>query len=164
MVSGRPGVKTPCDEMTQPRLTIIPCNLADAKAFVAQHHRHHAPSGGHKFSLAVADEDNVIRGVAMVGRPVSRMLDEGWTLEVTRVATDGCPNASSALYGAARRATFALGYRRLITYTLDTEPGTSLTAAGWKCLGTAGGGSWDCKSRPRVDKAPTQTKIKWEGA
>jgi len=146
----------------QKKLTIIPCDLSDANAFVKQHHRHHSPVVGHKFSLAVIDETGKIRGVAIVGRPVARALCDGWTMEVYRVATDGCPNACSALYGACRRAVFALGYRRLITYTLSTEPGTSLRAAGWKCLGIAGGGSWSCPSRPRVDKHPLQQKFRWE--
>ncbi len=144
------------------RLYVVPCELAEANAFVKQHHRHHGPAVGHKFSLAVSTEDEVIRGVAIVGRPVSRMLDDGWTLEVTRLATDGTPNACSALYGACRRAAFALGYRCLITYVLDTEPGVSLLAAGWKCIGKAGGGSWSVPSRPRVDKHPLQMKIRWE--
>jgi hypothetical protein len=90
------------------------------------------------------------------------MSDNGWTLEVNRVATDGTPNACSALYGAAWRATKALGYKRLITYTLPEEGGSSLRGAGWKCLGEAGGGSWSCKSRPRVDTHPLQTKLCWE--
>ena len=143
-------------------LTIIPCTLEDANVFVRLNHRHHGTSVGHKFSLAVVDAASKIRGVCIVGRPVARSFDDGWCLEVLRVATDGCPNACSALYGAARRATFALGYRRLITYILDTEPGQTLTASGWKCIGAAGGGSWSCQSRPRVDKAPTQMKLLWE--
>ena len=150
----------------QTKLTIIPCELSDANAFVLIHHRHHAPCTGHKFSLAVTDADQVIRGVAIVGRPVSRRLDNGLRLEVNRVATDGYPNACSALYGAARRAAFALGYKELITYVLETEPGTSLMAAGWKCIGRAGGGSWHRPSsgRPRVDKHTTQTKMRWEAS
>lgn len=150
--------------MSQPRLTIIPCDLAEANVFVAQHHRHHLPVVGHKFSIAVMDEQQQIRGVAIVGRPVARNLDNGWTLEVNRVATDGCPNACSALYAAAWRAAKAPGYKRLVTYILESEPGTSLRAAGWKCLGTAGGGSWHTpgSGRPRVDKHPLQTKLRWE--
>lgn len=146
----------------QSRLTIVPITFKESYAFVKQHHRHHAPSKGHKFSLAVADEAGEVRGVAMVGQPIARRLMDGWTLEVTRVATDGCSNACSALYGAAWRATRALGYRRLITYTLDTEPGTSLRAAGWKCIGKAGGVSWNMPSRPRVDTHPLQGKLRWE--
>lgn len=142
-------------------LTVVPCDLAEANAFVDQHHRHHKPVVGHKFSLAVADGDKVV-GVAIVGRPVSRHLDNGWTLEVTRLATDGTKNACSMLYGAAWRAGRAMGYRKMVTYILDTEPGTTLSAAGWKCIGEAGGGSWNVPSRPRVDKAPTQGKLRFE--
>lgn len=150
--------------MSQPRLTVVPLPLDEANEFVRVHHRHHKPTVGHKFSLGVADESGAVRGVAIVGRPVARMLDDGLTLEVNRVATDGCPNACSALYGAAWRAAKALGYRRLITYVLSSEPGTSVKAAGWKCLGERGGGSWSVPSRPRVDMHPLQTKMLWEAA
>ncbi|GEA16338.1 hypothetical protein E308F_25840 [Moorella sp. E308F] len=146
----------------QPKLIIVPCTLDEANAFIKQYHRHHGPVKGHKFSIAVADEKNNIRGVAIIGRPVSRVLDDGWTLGVRRLATDGCKNACSALYAAAWRATRAMGYRRLVTYILTTEPGTSLRAAGWRCVGQAGGGSWNRPSRPRVDKHPLQQKLRWE--
>ena len=148
--------------MVQPKLRVVPCDFGEAKAFVARHHRHHRPPVGHKFSLAVADEADAVRAVCIVGRPVARMLDDGMTLELTRLASDGCPNACSALYGAAWRAAKALGYGRLITYILDTEPGTTLKAAGWKCLGQRGGGSWSVPSRPRVDKHPLQKKLLWQ--
>ncbi len=143
-------------------LTIVPCELSEANLFVERFHRHHRPVIGHKFSIAVSDKLNQIRGVAIVGRPIARMLNDGMTLEVYRVATDGCGNACSALYGACRRSAFALGYTRLLTYTLIEEPGTSLRAAGWKCIGEAGGGSWNRASRPRIDSHPLQTKIRWE--
>jgi hypothetical protein len=146
------------------RLTIQPCDLAEANAFVVAHHRHHGPVVGHKFSIAAAVDGERVCGVVIVGRPVSRRLNDGLTLEVTRCCTDGTKDAASALYGAARRATFALGFRRLVTYTLATEPGTTLVAAGWKNMGLAGGGSWSVKSRPRVDKHPTQRKLRWEAA
>jgi len=146
----------------RPKLTIVPCTLDEANGFVRQYHRHHRPVRGHKFSIAVADESGTIRGVAIVGRPVARFLDDHWTLEVTRLATDGCPNAGSALYAAAWRATKALGYRRLITYTLSTESGASLRGAGWRCVGMAGGGTWNRRNRPRVDKHPLQEKLRWE--
>lgn len=146
----------------QSKLIIVPCTLDEANAFVAKHHRHHRPVVGHKFSVAVADEDMEIRGVAIVSRPVARNLDDGWTLEVTRCCTDGCPNACSALYGACWRATRNMGYRKLVTYTLSDESGASLTAAGWKCVAQTDGGSWSCKSRPRVDKHPLQAKLRWE--
>lgn len=143
-------------------LQIVPITLPEANAFVAKHHRHHKPVPGAKFCIAVSDEQKIV-GVAIVGRPVARMADDGWTLEVNRTCTDGTKNANSMLYGACRRAGFALGYRRLITYTLPSESGVSLTAAGgWKCLGEAGGGSWSRPSRPRVDTHPLQVKLKWE--
>lgn len=146
------------------RLTVAPIGLAEAKAFVVEHHRHHPPSVGHKFSVAVADESGAVRGVAMVGRPVARHNADGWTLEVTRVATDGAANACSMLYATCWRAARALGYRKLITYTLVTEPGTSLRAAGWRVVGEVKGRSWHCASRPRVDKHPTLDKLCWEAA
>jgi hypothetical protein len=143
------------------KLLIIPMDLDEANAFVEQHHRHHKRVVGHKFSIGVSKGD-VVCGVAIVSRPVARYLDNGWTLEVTRCCTDGTPNAASLLYGAARRACFALGYKKLITYTLKEESGVSLRASGWKCLGEAGGGSWSVPSRPRVDKHPLQRKLRWE--
>jgi len=143
-------------------LQIVPCDLADANVFVAQHHRHHGPVVGHKFSIGLTDPSGVLRGVAIVGRPVSRRLDDGWTLEVTRLATDGCPHGCSALYAAAWRAARAMGYRKLVTYVLQTEPGTSLKASGWTCVGTVTARSWDCPSRPRMDKHPRQGKLRWE--
>ena len=150
--------------MSQPRLTIVPLTFREAVVYIRENHRHHTPPVGDVFRLGVADESGTIRGVATIGRPVARHLDDGWTLEVNRVATDGCPNACSALYGAAWRAARALGWRKLITYTLATEPGTSLKAAGWRLIGEAGGGSWSSPSRPRVDVNPTQMKLKWEAA
>lgn len=143
-------------------LTIVPTTLAEANAFVAEHHRHHGRVVGHLFSIAVADEAETVCGVAIIGRPVARHLDDSWTVEVTRVATDGTRNAASKLYGAAQRAAFALGYRKVITYTLATEPGASLRAVGWKVVGEVRGRSWSCKSRPRVDKHPLQDKFRCE--
>ncbi|MGQ0699414.1 MAG: XF1762 family protein [Panacagrimonas sp.] len=141
-------------------LDLTPINFDEANAFVAAHHRHHKPVPGAKFSVAVS-EGETVRGVAIVGRPVARMADDGWTLEVNRCCTDGSKNACSMLYGAAWRVARAMGYRRLITYTLPEEGGASLRAAGWKLLGEAGGGSWSRTSRPRVDTAPMQRKLCW---
>lgn len=109
--------------MKGPRLTIVPCSRAQAQAYVNELHRHHRASVTGVFQLAVVDESGLVRGVAMVGRPVARPLCDGLTLEVNRVATDGCPNACSALYGAAWRAAKSLGYRRMVTYTLPSEGG-----------------------------------------
>lgn len=146
------------------KFAVVPLPLDEANAFVAQHHRHHGRVVGHKFSLGVSTQDGEIHGVAIVSRPVSRRLDNGLTLEITRVATDGAKDACSALYGACRRAAFALGYKRLVTYTLASEGGVSLKAAGYTLVGEAGGGSWSRSSRPRVDKHPTQAKLRWEAA
>lgn len=145
--------------MTKLRHTRV--ELKDANEFVASLHRHHKPVVGHKFSLGAVLGEKLV-GVAIVGRPVSRMRDDGRTLEVTRLCTDGTPNACSFLYGAARKAAFALGYHRIGTYILNTEPGTSLIAAGWRCLGERGGGSWSREDRLRTDKAPTQGKLLFE--
>lgn len=143
------------------RLVAIPLDLDEANAFVRQHHRHHRPVVGHKFSIGAALGDAVV-GVAIVGRPVARERDDGLTLEVTRLCTDGTRNACSFLYGAAARAAFALGYKRLGTYILASEPGASLAAAGWRQIGEVRGRSWSCPSRPRVDKHPTQAKLLFE--
>lgn len=144
-------------------LELVPVTLAEANAFVEQKHRHHGKTAGHKFSVAVGDtETGEIVGVAIVGRPVSRFLDDGWTLEVNLLCTDGTKNACSMLYAAAWRAARAMGYKKLVTYILDSENGTSLKAAGWKCIGQAGGLRWTGKRRPQVDLCPAQMKIRWE--
>ena len=142
-------------------LTLKPVSLADANAFVAVHHRHHKPVRGHKYSLGCMADGQLV-GVAITGRPVSRYLDDGLTLEVNRLCTDGTRNACSMLYAASWRAARAMGYHKLITYILDTESGTSLKAAGWKCVGQAGGLRWTGKRRPEVDLCPAQMKIKFE--
>lgn len=134
-------------------LELVPVSLKEANAFVEQHHRHHRPVTGHKFSVA-ASVDGIIVGVVIVGRPVSRYLDDGWTLEVNRLCTDGTKNACSFLYAAAWRAARNMGYKKLITYILDTEEGTSLKATGWKCIGEAGGKCWTGVRRPEVDLYP----------
>lgn len=148
--------------MTGPHLTIVPCELDEANAFVAEHHRHHKPVKRDRFRMAVATDDEIVRGVAIVGRPVSQARQDGWTVEVLRCCTDGTPNACSALYAASWRAAKALGYRRLGTYILKSESGVSLLAAGWVLIGERGGGSWDRKSRPRVDTHPLEPKLLFE--
>lgn len=141
-------------------MKLRPISFKDACEFVDSHHRHHRKPQGHKFSLGLMVDGGLI-GVAIVGRPVARKLDNGLTLEITRLCTDGTPNAASKLYGACRRVAFTMGYERVITYTLDTEPGTSLFAAGWKLEGSAGGGSWSRPSRERETKHPIQLKKRW---
>lgn len=144
-------------------LSLLPITLREARAFVAANHRHHrAPQGG-LFAVA-AESSGAIQGVAIVGRPVARLNADDFTAEVTRLCSLGMKNVCSFLYAAAWRAARALGYRRLITYTLPEEGGASLRAAGWKLIGEAGGGSWSRKERPRVDTHPTQIKLRWEAA
>ena len=142
-------------------LEICPVTLKEANEFVKMYHRHHKPTTGHKFSIGLSNGEKIV-GVAIVGRPVSRHLDDGWTLEVNRLCTDGTKNACSMLYAAAWRAAKAMGYKRLITYILETEPGTSLRAAGWKLVGKAGGKIWTGTRRPEVPLYPEQMKLKWE--
>lgn len=140
---------------------IVPCSISDAQEFVDQHHRHHRAPQGALFAVAAAEAGEIV-GVAIVGRPVARGLQDGWTAEVTRLTTTGTRNACSMLYRACWRAAYAMGYRRLVTYTLATEPGSSLRGAGFKLVGTVQGRSWSCKARPRVDRHPTQDKFRWE--
>lgn len=152
-------------------LTIKPISLKEANQYVAQNHRHNIPTTGHKWSIACYN-DEVLCGVAIVGRPVARRLDDGLTLEVYRVCTDGTYNSCSKLYGACARIAKEMGYRKIITYTLASEPGTSVSASGWQMCGEAGGLSWDVPSRPREvvqvtlfgeeRKYPDEKKIRWE--
>ncbi len=151
-------------------LVLVPVTQREAFAFVAQNHRHHRPPRGSILCIGAAEctpeglaVDGLV-GVAVVGRPLARELQDGWTAEVTRVATDGARNACSFLYGACWRACRAVGFRRLVTYTLPEEGGASLRAAGWRLIGGAGGGSWSRAARPRVDLHPTQRKLRWEAA
>ncbi len=145
-------------------MNIIPITLKDANKFVTLHHRHHSAVVGHKFSIGAISSDGTVVGVAIVGRPVSRHRDDGLTLEVTRLCTDGTRNACSFLYGAAARAAFALGYKRIGTYILASENGASLRASNWRQIGVVRGRSWSCASRPRFDKSPIEDKTLWEAA
>ncbi len=142
-------------------MRLVPISLKDANRFVDEVHRHHGPTVGHKFSVAV-EEDGKLVGVCIVGRPVARGLDDGKTAEVLRLATTGEKNACSMLYGAARRAAKAMGYDKIVTYILESEDGASLRASGWKEVGRVKGRSWDTPSRPRTDKHPTVDKIRYE--
>ena len=140
------------------KLVVERLSLDEANEFVRLHHRHHGYVVGHLFSLG-ASLDGLIVGCAIVGRPVSRHLDDGVTAEVTRLCTDGTRNACSFLYGASSRAAFALGFKRIGTYICRDEPGVSLTAAGWRQLGETAGRSWSVPSRPRVDRHPLQARL-----
>ena len=122
-------------------LELQPITYKEACEFISRHHSHHLPPQGWKFGIAVNDGEKIV-GVVTVGRPVARHLDNGWTLEVTRNCTDGTKNVASMLYGAAWRAVKAMGYKRLISYTLKEEKGTSLIAANWKVIYSTEVGSW----------------------
>jgi hypothetical protein len=145
-------------------LELRPISFRDACAFIRLHHRHHPAPRGWKFGVAAARDGEVV-GVVMVGRPVARLLDDGSTLEVTRLCTieeASAKNAASLLYSVAWRAARALGYHRLITYTLCEEAGVSLRAAGWRPIRQTRGGTWSRPSRPRATTSPTGSKVLWE--
>lgn len=141
-------------------LILTPITLKQASEFIKTHHRHHGPTVGWKFGVGVSD-NSVLVGVCVCSRPVARMLNDGFTIEVTRLASNGSKNACSILYGAARRAAFALGYKKIITYILESESGHSLKASGYIFERMAGGGSWSRPSRKRDDKAPLEKKQLW---
>jgi hypothetical protein len=141
-------------------MKVIPLSLKEAQAFVNQYHRHHKNPQGHKFSIGCM-VNNTLVGICIVGRPLARMLDDGLTLEVTRLCTLEVKNICSFLYAKAARASKEMGYKRLYTYTLKEESGISLRASGWTLDGTVKGRSWSCPSRLRVDKHPLVDKNRW---
>ena len=152
-------------------LRAVPISLKQANAFVDELHRHHKPAVGDKFRVGVADGERLV-GVAQVGRPVSRYLDDGQTLEVIRCCTDGTKNACTFLYSRCARIAQEMGYERIITYILESETGISLKASGWHCeADNTGGGCWSSPSRPREivvqdlfghkEKYPTEKKQRW---
>jgi hypothetical protein len=145
----------------------IPLRLREATAFVSAHHRHNMAPRGHLFSLGAIDDDgHDLIGVVVVGRPVNRIYDDGITGEVLRLCTyDLSPkNVPSFLYAKAWRVWQAMGGKRMITYTLKSESGISLRAAGWKIVGDlAARPGWDCESRSRaVLDTDGQAKFRWE--
>ena len=142
-------------------LHLVPVDLADSNAFVARLHRHSKPVVGQKFSVAVTDGE-AVRGVAIAGRPVARALQDGRTIEILRVCTDGARNGCSILYGACCRAAAALGYSLAVTYTLASESGSSLRAAGFIPVATVKDRQWDCQSRPREERDLIGDKVRWE--
>ncbi len=144
-------------------IELVPITLRDARAYVAEHHSHHPPPQGGLFAVSCAEGGEIV-GVAIVGKPVARNLADDWTAEVTRVAVrSGAPmGTASKLYAACWRACRAMGYRRLVTYTLLEERGVSIRAAGWRVVAETQGGSWSREDRPRVDRHPLQAKFRWE--
>ena len=148
-----------------------PITQAEAKAFIARHHRHNIPPVGWVLATCVCWKEAIV-GVMTLGRP-SRMAQDGWTCEVTRVCIDPDlhaaieaemgekPPVASMLYGAARRAAQAIGYRSVLTKSLDEESSTSIKAAGFEFIGMTKAESWDRVHRPRTDKAPVVPKKRW---
>lgn len=132
-----------------------------ACAFIAEHHRHHKPPQGGIVCLGLRDNDQLV-GVAVIGRPVARMADDGRTAEITRLCVlADARHAASALLARAKRVAQALGYERVLTYTLPEEGGASLRAIGAICEGPAGGGEWSSPSRPRKAALVPGRKIRW---
>lgn len=140
---------------------MVPLSLDFANAIVADLHRHHEPVRGHRFSIGALLDRHTIVGACIVGRPVAPKTDYRTICEVTRLVTDGTDNACSFLYGAAARICREMGYARIQTFVLDSEPGTTLRAAGWVFEGMSyGGEGW--QNRPgRKHTQPTVPKQRW---
>lgn len=143
-------------------MEIRPITFKTACEFIATYHRHHSPTVGCKFCIGLFDGEIMV-GCAVCGRPVSRYLDDGLTCEINRLCTDGTKNACSMLYGACCRVAKAMGYKKIITYILASEPGTSLKASNFKCEGEAGGGQWSGKRYENKTRhpVPTERKTRW---
>lgn len=138
----------------------IPLELKDANKFVEEYHRHHVPVVRDKYRIG-AEVDGKLVGVVQVARPKARMLDDGHTLEVVRLCTDGTKDVCSFLYSRAARIAKQLGYSKIVTYILDSEMGSSLKASGWEYETSTAGGSWSRSNRLREDKHPTCPKQRW---
>lgn len=138
---------------------IRPIALKIANCFVDKYHRHHRGTVGCKFAIGVYEQETII-AVAICGRPVSRYLDDGETCEISRCCTRGDENACSLLYGACSRIAKNMGYKKIITYTLESESGVSLKASGFICEGKAGGTHWTGK-RDRGQDIPYEMKLRW---
>ena len=153
-------------------LRLRPTSIKDARAFVAALHRHNAAPNGGLFATSVVDSEDTVRGVAIIATPIAMGNADGWTCEVTRCCTDGSKNACSMLYGAAARAAKALGYKRILTYTLASEPGIALRASGWREVARTKWRPWNHKRRSRSthvtdllgerSKYSQEDKVRWE--
>lgn len=140
-------------------MEIIPLTLKAANVFISKNHRHHKPTVGCKFCIGCEDSGQLV-GVAICGRPVSRHFDNGKTLEINRLCTDGTRNACSKLYGACVRIARDMGYEKVITYILESENGASLKASNFTCEGRAGGAIWT-GVRKRDNGVPQQLKQRY---
>lgn len=143
-------------------MKIRPITFNAAMAFLAANHRHLRHTlAGWLFGVALVDDNGEIQGIGCAARPTARMLQDGLTIELARVCTNGVPNGCSQIYGALRQAARALGYQRVITYTRADEPGISLRAAGFVSQGAAGGGECSRPSRPRKASEDPSPKVRW---
>jgi hypothetical protein len=140
-------------------MKIVPITFRYAQQFVKDYHRHNPNVVGCKFAIGCQGDDGIV-GVAICGRPVSRYLDDGKTLEINRVCTNGAANACSMLYGACCRIAKEMGYERVITYTLQSETGASVKASNFICDGEAGGTHWTGK-RDKGQNIPNEMKVRW---
>ena len=142
-------------------MNFAPISLKQANDFVLAFHRHNKPVAGHKFSIGLFDGEKLI-GVAICGRPVARMADDGLTLEILRVCTDGTRNANSMLYSRVKRTAQAMGYKKVLTYTLSEESGASLRAVGAKKEGIVKAREWSRERRKRdSQEVYKKEKIRW---
>lgn len=143
-------------------MRVVPLTLAQARDYIAEHHRHHPPPVGHRFSVGLENADGELIGVAVAGRPSARKTDQYRTLEITRLCTDGTRNACSMLYGAVRKAAQAMGFDRIVTFTMPSEGGASLRGVGFTLDGSTPGREWSVPSRNRKAAAhPTGEKWRW---
>ena len=140
-------------------MEIRPITFREASDFINKYHRHHNATVGHKFSIGLYDNNKLV-GCAVCGRPVSRYLDDGLTCEINRLCTDGTKNACSMLYGACCRVAKEMGYKKIITYILESENGASLRASNFICEGKAGGTHWTGK-RNKGQSIPKEMKTRW---
>lgn len=140
-------------------MEIRPITFREASNYIKEHHRHHGPTVGCQFCVGLYDGERLC-GVAVCGRPVSRILDNGLVCEINRLCTDGTPNACSMLYGACSRIAKEMGYQKIITYILESENGASLKASNFICEGIAGGIKWN-GVRDRGQNIPHEMKTRW---
>lgn len=131
-------------------LHIEPISIRKANDYVESNHRHHGIKKGCRFAIGCFDEERVLHGVAICSNPVARNADDGLTLEVSRLCTDGTHNACSILYGACARIAKEMGFRKIQTYILESETGISLKAFGWSCEGKAGAPNWMVNASERT--------------
>ena len=137
--------------MNRNKFTTVPLSLREAQQYIDENHRHHRASARDKFRIGIADRSGKLIGVAQCGKPINRNLDDGRTLEVLRLCTDGTKDACSFLYAKCARIAKEMGYQKIITYILESEPGISLKASGWILENNScGGGTWENSTRAKM--------------